>query len=78
VDGGCEIIHVPKEEWETLILGAHAGYVSWEDYEQNQRWLHESAQAIGRDRRKSPAREGPALLQGLILCGRCGERMTVR
>src|SRR5262249_176218 len=25
-----------------------------------------------------PAREGPALLQGLILCGRCGQRMTVR
>src|SRR5215472_14385100 len=23
-------------------------------------------------------RVGPALLQGLILCGRCGERMTVR
>ena len=33
---------------------------------------------MGSDRRKSPAREGPALLQGLILCGRCGERMTVR
>ncbi|GAC1350554.1 MAG: hypothetical protein NVSMB27_34140 [Ktedonobacteraceae bacterium] len=28
--------------------------------------------------RFSPPREGPALLQGLILCGRCGERMTVR
>lgn len=28
--------------------------------------------------RFSPPREGPALLQGLLLCGRCGERMTVR
>jgi len=28
------------------------------------------------DRRHSPPREGPALLQGLILCGRCGRRMT--
>jgi hypothetical protein len=34
VDGGWQIIHVPKEEWDTLIPGAHAGYVSWEDYEQ--------------------------------------------
>ena len=25
-----------------------------------------------------PAREGPALLQGLVICGRCGQRMTVR
>ena len=78
VDGGFQIIRLPKEEWETLIPGAHTGYVSWEDYEQNQKRLHESSQAIGADRRKSPAREGPALLQGLILCGRCGERMTVR
>ena len=78
VDGDLQIIHVPKEEWDTLIPGAHASYISWEDYEQNQRRLRESAQAMGRDRRKSPAREGPALLQGLILCGRCGERMTVR
>ena len=40
--------------------------------------LHENAQANGVERRKSPAREGPALLQGLVICGRCGERMTVR
>jgi hypothetical protein len=78
VDGRSRIVPVPREEWETLIPGAHAGYLSWEDYEQNQKRLHESAQAMGGDRRKSPAREGPALLQGLILCGRCGDRMTVR
>jgi len=30
------------------------------------------------DRRHGPAREGPALLQGLVVCGRCGNRMTLR
>jgi len=78
VDGGLRITPMPKEEWNTLIPGAHAGYISWEDYEQNQRRLQESAQALGMERRRSPPREGPALLQGLLLCGRCGERMTVR
>lgn len=78
VDGHCRIVAVPQEEWQTLIPGAHTGYLSWEDYQQNQKRLHESAKAIGGDRRRSPAREGPALLQGLILCGRCGQRMTVR
>ena len=78
VDGRSKIVPVPQEEWQTLIPGAHAGYLSWEDYELNQKRLHESAQAMGSDRRKSPAREGPALLQGLILCGRCGGRMTIR
>jgi len=78
IDGGIKIVRVPNDQWEILIPGTHPGYISWEDYERNLRCLRQSAQAMGWERRKSPAREGPALLQGLILCGRCGERMTVR
>lgn len=48
-----------------------------EEYEANLRRLHENAQAHGAERRQSPPREGPALLQGLVICGRCGERMSV-
>ena len=62
----------------TLILGAHPGYIGWEEHEANLTRLHENAQANGGERRKSPPREGPALLQGLVLCGRCGDRMGVR
>ncbi len=57
---------------------SHAAYLCWEDYERNLKRLRESAQAIGSDRRKSPPREGPALLQGLIICGKCGRPMTLR
>lgn len=78
VDGGIKIVRIPNDQWEILIPGAHPGYISWDDYERNLRCLRQSAQAMGWERRKSPAREGPALLQGVILCGRCGERMTVR
>jgi len=78
VDGEWIIEDVPREEWEVLIPGAHAGYLDWDEYEQNQRRLRDNCQAYGEDRRKSPPREGPALLQGLLLCGRCGKRMTVR
>lgn len=76
-DGGESHVLLPREEW-ILLPGVHAGYISWEEYEQNQRRLRENAQARGEDRRKSPPREGPALLQGLVLCGICGERMSVR
>ena len=78
IDGGTRIHNVPRDQWDTLIPGVHAGYLSWEEYEQNQKRLHESAQAMGADRRRGPPREGPALLQGLVVCGRCGNRMTVR
>jgi DNA invertase Pin-like site-specific DNA recombinase len=69
---------LPREEWIALMPGAHPGYISWDEFEENQRRLHENAQAHGADRRRSPPREGPALLQGLVICGRCGDRMTVR
>ena len=48
-----------------------------EDYERNEAQLAMNSQAYAPER-FSPPREGPALLQGLILCGTCGERMTVR
>jgi DNA invertase Pin-like site-specific DNA recombinase len=76
--GGGRFETLPREEWIALVPGAHAGYIAWDEYEENQRRLRENSQAQGAERRKSPPREGPALLQGLVLCGVCGERMTVR
>jgi DNA invertase Pin-like site-specific DNA recombinase len=78
VDGGIAVTALSRDQWDTLIPGNHAGYISWEEFEDNQRRLREAAQANGQDRRKSPPREGPALLQGLVVCGVCGNRMTVR
>ena len=53
-----------------------SGY--WQEYEENKKILSQNAQAWGNERKKSPPREGPALIQGLVLCGICGSRMTVR
>jgi DNA invertase Pin-like site-specific DNA recombinase len=78
VEGGHTIKWLPREHWDTVIRDAHPGYLSWEEYETNQQRLHAGAQAQGAERRRSPAREGPALLQGLLICGHCGNRMTVR
>jgi DNA invertase Pin-like site-specific DNA recombinase len=77
-DGHAQSIVLPQDQWHTLVREAHPGYISWAEFEENQRRLRENAQVCGQERRHGPAREGPALLQGIILCGRCGERMTVR
>jgi DNA invertase Pin-like site-specific DNA recombinase len=68
----------PRDQWLVLIPDIHVGYIAWADFEAHQVRLAESAQAHGEDRRASPPREGPALLQGMVICGRCGNRMTVR
>ena len=69
---------LPREEWISFIPGAHPGYLTLEQYDANRARLAANAAAHGRDRAAGPPREGPALLQGIIICGTCGQRMTVR
>jgi len=76
-DGGTRTIVKPRDEWTVLIPDAHPGYITWEQFDTNQATLSANAAAHGQDRKAGPAREGPALLQGLVICGQCGQRMTV-
>jgi DNA invertase Pin-like site-specific DNA recombinase len=78
VDGRTQSRKVPRDEWIALQRDAHPRYITWEQYEANERRLRECSAAYALDRRRSPPREGPSLLQGIVVCGRCGSRMTVR
>jgi len=69
---------LPRAEGKVFLPNAHPGYLTWDEYEANQATLLTNAAGYGTDRRRSPAREGVALLQGVVICGRCGLRMTVR
>lgn len=66
----------PMRDWSVLIRNHHACYISWEEFEQNQRMIAENAHMQKRADRKS-ARGGRALLTGLVRCGRCGRMMRV-
>jgi DNA invertase Pin-like site-specific DNA recombinase len=67
-----------REDWSVFLPNMYPGYISWEEFESNQAKLLANANGYGEDRRRSPPREGAALLQGLVICGVCGLRMTVR
>ena len=77
-DGRHVFVRLAPQEWIALIRDAHDAYITWEDFEYNVQRLHDNATALGTDREKGVPREGPALLQGLAICGVCGQRMTVR
>lgn len=77
-DGTTKYEKLPRDQWHTILKDVHAGYISWDRHEENLLRLRKNAHANGCDRRKSPPREGPALLQGLVICGVCGLRMTIR
>jgi len=76
-DGKIHIRMLPREQWDTLIEDHHEGYVSFARWETNQQALAAQAASRGLERTATAPREGPALLQGLVICGRCGRRMTI-
>lgn len=68
------IRHLPMEQWAVVIRDHHRGFIDWPAFEANQSRLdtntrprpHESGGAV---------REGPALLQGIAVCGHCGRKL---
>jgi len=61
-----------RDEWQVLIQGKLPAYISWEQWEKNQRRLEENSTKFG----AGPAR-GSSVLAGRITCGQCGARMAV-
>jgi len=67
-------VAVPREQWEVLIPDHHPGFISWDTYEANTALLRanwRSPRGFG----GGAVREGAALLQGRIRCGKCGRMM---
>jgi DNA invertase Pin-like site-specific DNA recombinase len=65
----------PREQWAVFLPGVLPAYISIEQYERNMQRMDANrsrAQSLG------AVRDGPALLAGLVACGRCGAKMTVR
>ncbi len=65
-----------REQWDVLIVDHHEGYVSWAEYERNQRVIADNATRAGLVARGA-VRRGDGLLAGLLRCGHCGRRLHV-
>jgi excisionase family DNA binding protein len=69
-------LRVPQEQWQVLITKHHDCYIDWDEYQVNQRQITHNAAMKGRLVR-GPARNGGALLAGLVRCGHCGRKFHV-
>jgi DNA invertase Pin-like site-specific DNA recombinase len=69
---------VPKADWRVHLPGHHEGYITPEEFEQNQARLARNRTNGEGTVLSGPAREGLTLLQGLLVCARCGRAITVR
>ena len=79
VDGGIvrHSARVPVGEWKIIHRDHHPAYLTWDAFMTNQQALTENHPTHGAPMHHGAVRNGEALLQGLVLCGRCGRRMHV-
>jgi excisionase family DNA binding protein len=67
---------LPQDQWQVLITGHHPGYVDWDAWQDIQSRLKANRKPPRGDG-GGAARQGAALLSGLLRCGKCGRMMQV-
>ena len=72
------IRQMARDSWLVEIQNHHPGYLPWGQYLENQEQLERNRTHRPETALSGPAREGLALLHGLLICGHCGRRLTVR
>lgn len=65
---------LPRDQWAVLIPEHHPGFITWAAFEANTARLRANWRPP-RGHGGGAPREGRALLQGLLRCGRCGRTM---
>src|ERR1700741_4507708 len=66
----------PQSEWGVLLEDQHEGYITWSEFERNQRVIANNATGKG-SAVAGAVRRGELLLAGLLTCGHCGRKMYV-
>jgi hypothetical protein len=66
---------LPQDQWRIVIPDHHPGYITWDQFLANRKRL--AANRTNSEILAGPAREGHCLLQGLLICGICGRRLSV-
>jgi DNA invertase Pin-like site-specific DNA recombinase len=61
------------DDWQVCLKDRLPAYITWEHYERNLRQLADNT-----TQGRGVVRNGPSLLSGLLMCGRCGQRMSPR
>jgi DNA invertase Pin-like site-specific DNA recombinase len=69
-------VGVPLEDWPIVQHDAYPAYITWDTYVANRARMSDNASRFER-RARGAARQGEALLVGLVVCGRCGRQMRV-
>jgi len=69
---------LPLSAWKVIVHDRYPAYVTWETFTRIQAMLDDNYAAYAHNQRRGVPRQGAALLQGIVYCGRCGHKMAVQ
>ena len=68
----------PMKEWKVVVRDRYPAYIGWAEFERIQAMLRDNHAEYTRNQTRGVPRDGAALLQGSVWCGRCGHKMAVQ
>ena len=68
----------PLSQWKVIVHDRYPAYITWETFERIQAIVDDNYATYEQNKRRGIPRQGAALLQGLVYCGRCGHKMVVQ
>jgi DNA invertase Pin-like site-specific DNA recombinase len=69
---------LPSSQWKVIVHDRYPAYVTWETFARIEAILADNYATYGQNQRRGIPRQGAAMLQGLVSCGRCGHKMAVQ
>jgi DNA invertase Pin-like site-specific DNA recombinase len=76
--GRMAAVALPQQQWRFCVQAKFPAYISWETYQEFQTMLSDNHAEYSRKMSRGIAREGTALLHGIVVCGNCGHKLCVR
>jgi DNA invertase Pin-like site-specific DNA recombinase len=70
------LVELPVEQWAICLQDVYPAYITWDTYLTNRQRLQANRNAFNQNTPGVPGK-GQALLQGIVVCGRCGRHMGV-
>jgi hypothetical protein len=69
-------VRLERGDWQFVFHDAHPAYITWAEFLENEKRISNN-RSVPRGKVTGAARDGSALLQGIVICGKCGRRMYV-
>ena len=68
----------PLCQWKVIVPDRYPAYITWATFARIQAIVDDHYATYEQHKRRRIPRQGAALLQGLVYCGRCGHNMVVQ